>query len=105
MKRACTNAGFAYRPPHAIRHTLAVSGEEVCRTLLDEKAWSQNLGHSSMTTTELSYGTLTNEAVGGRIERLSKRAPVDDLIALLETADPGHIELVSLLLSQLREQR
>jgi integrase len=101
MKRACANAGIAYRPPHTIRHTLAVYGDEVCRTLLDKKAWSQNLGHSAMTTTELSYGTLSDDAVGSRIGSLSKRAPIDDVVAMLDAAGPDHLELVRMLLNQL----
>ncbi len=99
MKRACTNAGIAYRPPHTIRHTLAVYGDEVCRTLLDKKAWSQNLGHSSLTTTERSYGTLSNESIGSRLTALAGRAPIDDIVPLLEAADAEKIDLVRRLLA------
>ncbi len=103
MKRACSASAVAYRPPHTIRHTLAVYSDDVCRSLFDKKAWSQNLGHSSLTTTERSYGTLSYETVGKRMEAMSKRAPIDDLIAQLEAADPDDVELVRMVLA--RSQR
>ena len=42
--------------PNSFRHSLAVLGEEICRTPEVWKAYSQNFGHSSPMTTFDSYG-------------------------------------------------
>ncbi len=105
MKRACINAGIGYRPPHTIRHTLTVYGDEVCRTLLDKKAWSQNLGHSSLTTTELSYGRLDHQMVAVRLAGLASRGNVDDITAMLVEADPEDLEYIRSVLRRSKRLR
>jgi integrase len=44
--------------PHSFRHALAMLGEQRCRTPEEFKAWSQNLGHESVSTTLISYGAV-----------------------------------------------
>ena len=105
MKRACINAGIGYRPPHTIRHTLTVYGDQVCRTLLDKKAWSQNLGHSSLTTTELSYGRLDHQMVAVRLAGLASRGNVDDITAMLVEADPEDLEYIRSVLRRSKRLR
>ncbi len=41
--------------PHSVRHTLGALGDVVCKTGEEVKAWSQNLGHESVSTTYNSY--------------------------------------------------
>jgi integrase/recombinase XerD len=99
LRNACAAAGVKYTPPHSIRHTLAVSGDEVCRTLMDKKAWSQNLGHQSLITTEQSYGTLEHEVVGSALTGMVKRQPHDDIVRFLETAGEKQIALFRAVMS------
>ena len=58
FRRAFEAAGLAYFHPHSFRHTLGQHGERVCSTFEELKAWSQNLGHKSVSTTLTSYGTV-----------------------------------------------
>ena len=52
-------AELPYFNPHSFRHMLAMLGERMCRTPEYFKAWSQNLGHESVTTTFTSYGPVS----------------------------------------------
>ena len=45
-----------YFNPHSFRNTLTAIGEMKCKNMQQLKAWSQNLGHSSINTTLISYG-------------------------------------------------
>ncbi|WP_018183095.1 tyrosine-type recombinase/integrase [Kaistia granuli] len=56
FKKACREAGLPYFNPHSIRNTLTRMARTVCRTDEEKKAWSQNLGHKHMRTTDESYG-------------------------------------------------
>lgn len=85
--------------------TLAVYGDEVCRTLLDKRALSQNLGHSSMTTTEFSYGTLDQQMVTARPAGLTSQGAVDDISAVLVEADPEALEFICVILGRSRHHQ
>jgi len=61
---AFTTAGLPYFNPHSFRNTLAQLGEKVCKTPEDFKAWSQNLGHTKVLTTFLSYGEVAYQRQG-----------------------------------------
>lgn len=56
FKEAFERAGLPCFNPHSFRNTLAVLGENLCRTPEEFKAWSQNLGHEGVLTTFYSYG-------------------------------------------------
>lgn len=58
IKRACKAIGIPSFNPHAIRTTLALYGQELCRTPKQIKAWSQNLGHENVATTDNYYAKL-----------------------------------------------
>lgn len=58
IKCACKSIGIPNFNPHAIRATLALYGQELCRTPKQVKAWSQNLGHENVTTTDNYYAKL-----------------------------------------------
>jgi integrase/recombinase XerD len=49
-------AGLPHYNPHSFRSTLTRTGERLCRTPEEWKAWSQNLGHESEATTFVGYG-------------------------------------------------
>jgi len=76
-RSAFERAGIPYHPPHTIRRTLAVLGEELCKTGEEMKAWSQNLGHLEVLTTMLSYGALSDRHQLVVMNRLSSDRPTD----------------------------
>lgn len=59
FKEAFESAGLPYYHPHSLRHTLGQMAQQRCHTVEQYKAWSKNLGHESMLTTLLSYGTMS----------------------------------------------
>lgn len=52
---AFTNAALHPFAPHSIRKTLAMLANQLCRTMEEHKAWSQNLGHENIATTVSAY--------------------------------------------------
>jgi integrase len=56
FKAAFEHAGLPYFNPHSFRRTLTQLGQRLCRSPEEMKAWSQNLGHSKIDTTMMSYG-------------------------------------------------
>lgn len=58
FKRAFEAAGLPYYPPHSLRKTLVRRAYDLDLGVREMKAWSQNLGHSSMLTSLNSYGAV-----------------------------------------------
>jgi integrase len=58
FRRIFAAADLPYFNPHSFRNTLVLLGLRLSRNAEEMKAWSQNLGHESMTTTLASYGTI-----------------------------------------------
>ena len=56
FRTAFAAADLPYANPHSFRTTLTRLGERLCRNPEEWKAWSQNLGHESETTTFVGYG-------------------------------------------------
>lgn len=89
FKRAFAAAGLPYFPPHRLRDTLARLGETRCPNPEAFKAWSQNLGHSGVLTTFMSYGEVAGTRQAEIIRGLTQphEPSVDmlnDLAAILE---------------------
>ncbi|HEX5006425.1 MAG TPA: tyrosine-type recombinase/integrase [Hyphomonadaceae bacterium] len=55
VKRTFREAGLREYTAHSIRKTLAMLGNDACKTMEDWKAWSQNLGHEHLATTVIAY--------------------------------------------------
>jgi integrase len=72
LKSVCRRAGVAYKSPHKIRHGHVVWALKRCGTLEDLKAVSQNVGHSSLKTTDEIYANLMGDDVAKRIARLGQ---------------------------------
>jgi integrase len=68
----CGRMGIPYHSPHKFRHGHAVYGIEQSEDVADLKAISQNLMHSNLSITDGVYGMLSVDAVGKRIEKISK---------------------------------
>jgi integrase/recombinase XerD len=77
FRKAFEGAGVPYFNPHSFRHAVTRHGQTVCVTLEDHKAFSQNLGHSSIKTTEMHYGEIPAERQAQLIRGLGKREPAD----------------------------
>ena len=60
FREAFTNAGLPYVNPHSFRKTLARLGQRLCKTPESWKAWTQNMGHESETTTFVGYGQVSS---------------------------------------------
>jgi integrase len=73
FRKAFQAAGVPYFNPHSFRHTLTRHGQTICVTLEEHKAFSQNLGHSSIKTTEMHYGEIPPERQSQLIRGLGKR--------------------------------
>jgi integrase/recombinase XerD len=56
FRDAFTAVGLPAFNPHSFRKTLVRLGQQVCKTPEEWKAWSQNLGHESESTTFVGYG-------------------------------------------------
>jgi integrase len=73
--------------PHSIRHALIRYAMALDLSPEEMKAWSQNLGHTDVLTTFLSYGQVSTHRQGELIQRTSAAegdtVPIDDR-ALLE---------------------
>jgi integrase len=91
FRKAFEAAGIPYFNPHSFRHALARYGQTICVTLEDHKAFSQNLGHSSIKTTEVHYGAIPIERQGQLIRGLGKGG----------TADPTALSLARELMERL----
>jgi integrase len=59
FRHAFEAAGLPYHNPHSLRRTLMRLAYELNLTHRQIKAWSQNLGHESVITSIVSYGTLS----------------------------------------------
>jgi integrase len=70
FKRAFIKAGHPYYNPHSFRKTLVRLGQKVCTTWEEAKAWSQNLGHADIVTTNVDYGRIDDETQIAVVRRL-----------------------------------
>jgi integrase len=85
FRRAFAAAGLPYFPPHRLRNTLAVLSQRLCRTQEETKAWSQNLGHSDVLTTLMSYGEVPGARQAELIRGLGRaRKTKADALSLLD---------------------
>jgi hypothetical protein len=74
VNRAFEQVGCPAYGPHAFRHMIVQEGNRIALTPEEVKAWSQNIGHSDVRTSQNSYGTLTKEQQTSVIERMRARA-------------------------------
>lgn len=74
-REAFAAAGLPGFPAHSVRHTLSELGAQICGTIEEMKAWSQNLGHEDVMTTLKSYGTV---APGRQAELLRRMIGEED---------------------------
>lgn len=86
FRPAFRSAGLPYVNPHAFRKTLARLGEQLCQTPEQWKAWSQNLGHESESTTFVGYGVVPLPRQATLISAVARQA-VDEPFDLASELD------------------
>lgn len=74
FKAAFARVGLSYSKPHTVRDTLTRLAYQLKLSPEQLKAWSQNMGHSSVLTTLQGYGYVSSERQGEILTELS-RAP------------------------------
>lgn len=74
FRDAFAMADLPYFHPHSFRHTLSTLGTRLCRSPEELKAWSQNLGHSEVLTTLMSYGAVPDDRQSALMALLSGRS-------------------------------
>jgi len=63
IKEICQAVGLEYLTPHKFRHGHAIFMGKKCKDMRDFKAVSQNLMHSSISTTDGIYGRLISDHI------------------------------------------
>jgi integrase len=93
FRESFERVALAYFNPHSIRNMLVQKGELECDTIEAFKAWSQNLGHSSVHTTLTSYGNVALARQGELVRSVRRRdgneGEIDRMIRLLEQQKRG----------------
>lgn len=88
FRKAFAAAGLPYYNPHTFRDMLVRYAMSLDLSVMEMKAWSQNLGHSEVMTTLMSYGKVPAHQQGELIQnsRSAQRAVLSDrdLMALLQ---------------------
>lgn len=72
FRAAFEAAGLPYANPHSVRDTLTRLGQQLTRTPEEWKAWSQNLGHESESTTFVGYGHVPSHRQAEIMRALAK---------------------------------
>ena len=85
FRRSFAVTNLPYCNPHSFRDMLIRYAMSLDLTPEEMKAWSQNLGHSQVTTTLTSYGHVPDHRQGELIRTTA--APVADGAADIETSD------------------
>ncbi|WP_269584063.1 tyrosine-type recombinase/integrase [Roseibium sp. Sym1] len=84
VRHACEAAKVPPFIPHAIRKTLTTMGEELCHSMQEMKAWSQNLGHEELGTTLKNYGQVPEARQHELLENMRNRNPLPDTQRLID---------------------
>lgn len=103
IKRACTAAELPYFNPHALRKTLALMGDDVCKNTKQRKAWSQNLGHENMATTDQYYGKLEVADQFAELSTIRNALPNREANELFELVSQLTSEQISLITGMARQ--
>ncbi|MCP4183401.1 MAG: tyrosine-type recombinase/integrase [Hyphomicrobiales bacterium] len=78
FKAAFASAGLPTFSPHLVRDTLIDLANEYCRTPEDFKAWSQNISHTDVLTSFMSYGTVPTGRQMELLSRFRREGPVSN---------------------------
>ena len=108
IKAASAHIGIPYFNPHNIRKTLALYGDTVARTQKQKKAWSQNLGHRHIATTENYYGKLDlKEQIEtmNDIRATSARTDTIELLQIVQSLAADQVNVLTIMAKALAEKQ
>lgn len=97
IKRACDAVEIPYFNPHALRKTLALMAYYLCKTAKHRKAWSQNLGHERIATTDQYYGRLETADQFAELSTIRNAVPHREANELMELVSQLNFEQISLI--------
>lgn len=103
IKQHCALVDLPYFNPHSFRKTITLAGDEFCKNSKQRKAWSQNLGHEHISTTDQYYGKLDIDekfSVMDDIRDNSQNKQAIELQALITRLSQGQIDLITNLAKQ-----
>lgn len=108
IKGASAHIGIPYFNPHNIRKTLALYGDTVARTQKQKKAWSQNLGHRHIATTENYYGKLDlTEQIEtmNDIRATNARTETMELLQIVQSLAADQVNVLTMMAKALAEKQ
>lgn len=103
IKRACHNVDVPYFKPHALRSTLALMSDGLCKNTRQRKAWSQNLGHKNLSTTDQYYGKLELTDQFAELSAIREAIPNREANELFELVSQLTSEQIDLITSMARQ--
>jgi integrase/recombinase XerD len=85
--KALSGLGFSGYCPHSVRNSLVHHGYDLCKSISQIVAWSQNLGHEDVKITFSTYGYLDDHQRGKLINdmRNKNKDNNDDLLAQIRS--------------------
>jgi integrase len=93
IREACERSDVTAFHPHQIRKTLAIMRLQLNLTAKQNKAFSQNLGHERIETTDQHYSKLSRDEQFAAMEKIPRfgeeRSERDKLAAMVRTAPDG----------------
>lgn len=103
IKRACQTFELPYFNPHALRKTLALMGNDLCKNAKQRKAWSQNLGHENIATTDQYYGKLEIADQFSELKSIRDAPQIREANELLELVPQLTLEQLNLITGMARQ--
>jgi integrase/recombinase XerD len=87
FKEALSQLGFNGYCPHSVRNSLVHHGYDLCKSISQIVAWSQNLGHEDVKITFSTYGYLDDFQRGKLINNMrnKNKDDNDDLLAQIRS--------------------
>ena len=86
FKKRFKEVGIEYFNPHSFRHAAVNTALSLCKTPLDFKIVSQNLGHKNIATTMFDYAEVPEDEVTKGIKQLTRKNEPQDIGGILRKA-------------------
>jgi integrase len=88
FRAAFERVGLPYFNPHSFRCTIVQLGQKTCQSPEEFKAWSQNIGHTNVMTTLVSYGHVPLHRQGELIRSAGRKdkeqSQIEEILHILK---------------------